>query len=404
MSGYKIGFIGCGRRSTRYLKYITELSDEIVCIAVADPNERHREIWLDAASEHHENVQEYSDWQEMLRSQGSLDGVVIATPNHLHADMAVECLRRGMVVALEKPLATTREDCERILEAEEKAGTNVLLGFVLRSTPFYRRIHDIVRSGKIGEVVAIEADELVNFGITKVNFRGKWRRHHKLSGGSLLEKSCHDMDIFNWIVGSRPVRISSFGGLLALRPDKNLPEHCDECSVRHECPYRSTDLDGVEKDSLRNRLRSEDTACIYNIDKSVNDTQSIQVLFDNGAVVNFLLTFNANGPATDRSIHVIGTKGRIWGRHAERKVTWLQNKDTTTVHEEEIVSDGSGHGGGDRTHVSHFVALLTDRKHRVSATAYDGYLAAVMCFSADASIDEKRQVGLKYAGRRIEAI
>ena len=65
------------------------------------------------------NIPEFDNWQDMLKETPDLDGIVISTPNFLHTGPAVTCLEMGLPIALEKPLATTQQDCERILSAKQ---------------------------------------------------------------------------------------------------------------------------------------------------------------------------------------------------------------------------------------------------------------------------------------------
>ena len=74
----------------------------------------------------------------------------------------------------------------------------------------HRKIREIIDSGVIGQVISIQADEFVGPFVSSILFRGSWRRLRKFSGGAMLEKCCHDMDLINWMAGSRPIAVHAF--------------------------------------------------------------------------------------------------------------------------------------------------------------------------------------------------
>ncbi|MFO8079794.1 MAG: Gfo/Idh/MocA family oxidoreductase, partial [Armatimonadota bacterium] len=269
---YRVAFIGTGGRSVAWARHYVN-ADEMEIAALADPVAEHRSVMIER-SEIDDEPAEYDDWRDMLAEHDDLDGVVISTPNYLHADQAVACLEHGLPVALEKPLATTKRDCERIIDAQGANDGRTLIGFVLRSSPFYSKIHELLSTGAIGQVVSIQADELPGLGVTSIMHRSPWRRFQELSGGAMLEKSCHDLDIINWMVGCRPVSLNCYGGRMIFGGNPSLPETCDECGVGDTCLYykkpRFSEHEDEGEEILHQFIR-EDTRCIYNIDKDNAD-------------------------------------------------------------------------------------------------------------------------------------
>ncbi len=398
---YKVAFIGTGARSCAYARpYAKE--PEIEIAALADPSANNRRVMQEKSGVDSKPA-EYDDWRDMLREHADLDGVVISTPNYLHAEPGVACLERGLAVALEKPLATTQNDCERILDAERANGGRTLIGFVLRSTPFYSRIHQLLTSGAIGRVVSIQADELPSWQVSSIMNRSPWRRYARTSGGAMLEKSCHDMDILNWMTGSRPAALASFGSRMIFLPNPALPEFCDECGVAKDCLYfrrpRMHKGEDVADADLHDFVR-EDRRCIYNIDKDNIDTQNIAIEYQNGAVANFMLNFNTGGPRSNRNFHAVGLKGRVWGNMNEKKVFWHDNLSDETK-EFDTSGDGSGHGGGDQAHARELLRMMREPDYRPEQNAAAGYLSAMMCFASDISRVERRRVDFQYENGKI---
>jgi predicted dehydrogenase len=393
---FKLGFIGTGGRSVAYAEqYAT--SDEIEITALADPNAATRKAMI-AQAKLSGTPAEYDDWRDLHAHHPDLDGVVICSPNHLHADHAVPFLERGLPIALEKPLATTQGDCERILDAERASGGRTLLGFVLRSAPFYKAIHALVRANAVGAVCSIEAHEHVRWTTSSLFMRSAWRRLQRTSGGAMLEKCCHDIDILNWMVGCRPVSLNSYGNRLMFNPNPSLPESCDTCKVGGDCNYYHTprnDALGEAGDKRLHRFLADGGACVYNTEKDITDVQTVNIEYENGAVANFLMALNVGGSRGSRNLAINGTQGCVWGDIDRMKVAAYDNRtDKETEHA--IVTDGSGHGGGDKGHAFELLRMMQDRTYVPGQNAKAGYLSAMMCLAADVSRLERRRINFRY--------
>jgi predicted dehydrogenase len=307
---------------------------------------------------------------------------------------------------VEKPLATTQEDCERIVDAERTNGGRTVVGFVLRSTPFYRTIYDAIASGKIGRLVSIQADELVGTVVSSVMNRGPWRRYTRTGGGAMLEKSCHDLDILNWMTASRPVSLDSHGRRNIFTPNPALPDSCDGCRVAEDClyykrPQRSESEDAGEEVLLQ--FVREDDRCIYNIDKDIVDTQSVIIEYENGVLATFMLTFNCPGPRASRNFHAVGTAGRVWGNLHDNEVFVYSNREDS-VERFDTSGDGSGHGGGDTLHALELHTMMSEPTYRPKQDAAAGYLSAVMSFATDISRTENRRLFFRYGPSRIHLV
>lgn len=399
----RIGIIGAGGRGVNgYVRYFKDYHVPAELTAIADPAEASRKRCMELVDElQGSKPTAYSDWKEMLNAEPTFDGMIIATPNHLHFAPALDCLESGVkAIALEKPLATRPGDCDRILDEADARGAAVQLGFVLRSTPFYRKVKELIGQGVVGKIVSIQADELVSARVSSVNFRGPWRRYSATSGGSLLEKCSHDMDILTWLASSSPSRVSSFGGQAIFTPNGNLPDQCDaKCPLSQDCPYFS------ENDRVIGfqGAKKVENVCVYNSGADVADHQSVQIHYQNGVVCNFMLNFNTDGERSNRNLHVIGTRGRIWGNHAHKSVM-SHDLASDEFTEHPLTVDSSGHGGGNLTHALEFLRLVSGENTQPVATAYDAYLSAMMCFAADRSRSEGRQVAFRYPAARRVAI
>ncbi len=391
----RVVFIGAGGRANGYTMYGAK--DQMQIVGVADPHAGNRKTFLGLNSLVG-LVPEFDDWRQMLDKVGPIDGVVITTPNHEHVEPGVECMKRGYVVALEKPIAECPEACRRLLEAKRRHAARLVIGFVMRSAPFYVKARQWIDEGRIGDVVSIQADELPHVLTTSVMFRSDWRRWKKTSGGSLLEKCCHDMDMLTWMAGGRPMRVNSFGGVKSLAPNPSLPARCADCAMAGECvyylppaKYDHPDMVRKANDGLLYKFTRDNSACIYNNGHDTYDHQTVQVEYDNGVLATLTMDFACVGKPCGRNLKVVGTRGVIWGK-VEDNALFCQNRRTDAVEEFRAVDDGSGHGGANRLHADSFVAMMEDPKHQAPASLEAGYLSAMLCFAADQSVEEKRQI------------
>ncbi|EPS45217.1 hypothetical protein H072_781 [Dactylellina haptotyla CBS 200.50] len=254
--------IGAGHRGTSYARAIKSSTNGVVA-AVADLNTYKRDSFGDRYKI--PSDLRFSDWRELLKDEsqavirdyGGIDGVLICTLDQTHADIATAVIPLGWHVLVEKPLATTYEDCLKIQAAVEKANCIFAIGHVLRYSPHNRLLHRLLTEDKIvGEIVAIEHKEPVGWYHFSHSFvRGNWHREADC-GPSILTKCCHDLDILLWLLCSPkpldpsdpstephlPSSVYSIGHLTHFRPS-NKPKHasnnCITCptSVERTCMY-----------------------------------------------------------------------------------------------------------------------------------------------------------------------
>ena len=396
MSKFKIAIIGTGGRSVSYATHYAA-HEEIEIAALVDPNPDHRRA-LAQMAEIGDDFEEYDDWRDLYEKRSDLDSVVITSPGHVHAEQAIAFLERGLPIALEKPIGNTEAECRRIVQAERAHGGRVMVGFVLRSTPFYSKVRELVAGGAIGPVIAIQADELVTRVVSSILCRNPYYRHEATGAGSLLLKCCHDMDILNWLMGCRPVAVSSMGSRMIFHPNPSLPDTCEQCGVAGTCKYYKEPATGAgenEGDRTLYRFIRESDRCIYNIDKDLIDNQILAIEYENGAVANFLMTFNSAGPRSGRNLHVMGLKGRVWGELHAQQIGYYDN-DTDETTEFAIEIDDSGHLGGDRRLALQLLDMMKDPDYQPLQTGMDGYMGNILCFAAEKSRLEGRRVDIVY--------
>jgi myo-inositol 2-dehydrogenase/D-chiro-inositol 1-dehydrogenase len=130
-----------------------------------------------------------------LLARPDVDAVAIVVPNHLHAEVGMAALEAGKDVLLEKPMATTLEDCDRLLAAARASGRVLTIGHELRLSAQYGRVKALLDAGEIG------APQYVSFSLFRFPFRpgsGGWRYDAARVGSWILEEPVHFFDFVMW--------------------------------------------------------------------------------------------------------------------------------------------------------------------------------------------------------------
>lgn len=148
-------------------------------------------------------------FDEVLADPG-IDAVVLTTPNSLHAEQCIAAARAGKHVFIEKPMALTAADCERMIAETDKAGVVLAIGLNKRRMTAFRKAAEIVRTGGVGRVVLVEANSSSGMGLTAKPEAWRWFRSES-PGGPLTTHTIHHMDLFNHLVGI-PTRVTGFAG------------------------------------------------------------------------------------------------------------------------------------------------------------------------------------------------
>lgn len=357
--------IGAGSRGQCYTNEMFKYPDKFQVVGVAEPIENRREFVKNKHSISDEHC--FDTWEKILELPKFADVAIISTMDRMHFAPAMEAIRKGYNLLLEKPAAPTAEECFLIEKEAKKYGVKILVCHVLRYTPFYKTLKSIIDEGKLGKIMSIQHCENVGNTHQSHSFvRGNWGNSVK-STPMLLQKCCHDMDILQWLVGKDVKRASSFGSRSYFTEDnapEGAPEYCiDGCPHADTCYYNAVKL-YLESDSKWFRGAATGIVdptdeqveaalhttqygkCVYKCDNDVVDHQVVNLEFEDGTVVDFnMCAFNQGG----RFIRIMGTKGEIY--NVGEGHLKLFDFATRQIEEIDVYAYGntidSGHGGGD---------------------------------------------------------
>lgn len=149
-------------------------------------------------------------YQDLLDAP-DVDAVVVATPDHTHEALVVDCLRAGKVTFAEKPLAITTAGCDRILATARRTGTRLYVGHNMRHFPMVRLLKRLIDDGAVGEPKAIWCRHFVGHG---GDFYFKdWHAERANTTSLLLQKGAHDLDVIHWLAGGVSRLVQGMGTL-----------------------------------------------------------------------------------------------------------------------------------------------------------------------------------------------
>ncbi len=377
MGAVEAVLIGGGNRGRfTYGGYARAHPERLRIVALAEPVADRRAA---LAAEHGIPADRVAaDWRQLLDGPALAPVAIVATGDTLHVEPALAAVARGYHLLLEKPIAPDPADCLRVVEAAEAAGRMLQIGHVLRYTRFYNRVHEIVASGRLGEIVAVDMKEHVaHWHLTHSYVRGKFR-NRALAAPIVLAKTCHDLDLLAWIVNRPARRVASFGSLQHFRSasaPEGAPARCtDGCPVQERCLHDAvrfycgpderlarhwpwTDL-GLDP-SREARRRALETGpygvCVYRCDNDVPDHQVLAIEFEGGVTA----TFTLQGLATHerRTIRVSGTEGELRGVFQDGLLELTRHGALGSEHER-IEASLAGHSGGDEGLLGHFTDVV----------------------------------------------
>ncbi len=307
-----------------------------------------------------------------------VEAVFVTVPDHLHAPVAIAALKAGKHVFLEKPLATTCADAAAIIEAWRVSGRCLRLGYVLRDAAFFREIRQIVRAGSLGRIQSIRLTDDLSL-VHGASYMRRWHRSSAHSGGLLVHKGCHDLDMVCWLLDTQPVRIASFGGRELF--DRPAPAgHCSVCPERGACPYADTGAYEARTPAEAADPTAFDLdRCVYGA--QIVDNQIVAFELAGGARGTYALAMRNPG-RSERRIAILGERGRLDGVF-ERGVYDLAIDGRPARRREPAAGEGAGHGGGDAGALNGFLDACRDGRRWSPAEAAESLRGLVFALAAE---------------------
>jgi predicted dehydrogenase len=290
MKTHRIGVIGLGQRIAHVLAAMAEAGWRLDVAGHVDPAPVGAPI-LAAAG-----IEAGRAWPDVaaLLADGPYDLLMIGSPNHLHFEHLVAAFAAGCPIFAEKPIVRTPEETfalARILA--DRATAPLFIGMVMRSMPIVREVIARVDGGALGEIVSVDATEHLPLEHGAYLARN-WRRRQDWGGSFMLDKVCHDFDIFGRLAGSRAAKVASFGDRRIFNP------------ARVDPPKRYEDGSAAYLAADPGWNGANDP---FQSDMDVMDHQTAIVHYGSGMVLSF--HSNSHVALQERRWYIAGAEGTL---------------------------------------------------------------------------------------------
>lgn len=392
-----VAVLGAGNRGREvYGQYIIEHPGDVKVVAVAEPDERKRGLFV---KEHGiSKVAQFKSQDALLRKERLADGIIIATLDPMHLKPTLTALDKGYKILLEKPITLDLEGTLQIAKKAKNTGSKVLVAHVLRYTKFYKELKQLLDKKVIGKIRYVDHIENIGYYHFAHSFvRGNWRKT-TVAAPIILAKSCHDMDLLYWLLGKKCLSLSSHASLeyfTAKNHPEGAGERCLDCAVEEECPYSASKIylnneQGWPVSVITTDLTYEGRykaledgpygRCVFKCDNNVAEVQTVRMTCENNIEVSFALTAFSN--EINRTSKFFGTKGEIRADLGNSLIKLYKFGKL-----EEIIKvkrELGGHGGGDTGLMKQFIKLLRGEAEKDGDTMIaDSLESHLMAFAAE---------------------
>lgn len=328
----KYALIGCGRIATNHVKAVLNNSLEFVAVCDVIP-ERMEELLAKHGLQSDTRIKRYTDYKKLIEDN-HIELVGIATESGIHAEIALYCIEHNINVIIEKPMAMSIEDANKIIQLSEEKGVKVSACHQNRFNIAVQEMRKALEAGRFGKLshgsIHVRWNRNQNY-YTQAPWRGTWAQ----DGGALMNQCIHGIDLLRWMLG-------------------------DDIE----------EVYGVTRQQFHHYLEAEDIGMAV-------------VKFKNGAVATIEGTTNVYPQNLEETLYLFGEKGtvKLGGKSTNNIDVW-NFSDETDIDEankglEEVTSNVYGNG-----HTSLYAdvidAILNDRRPYVDAYAGKNALELVL--------------------------
>lgn len=371
MKLHRIGVIGLGQRIAHVLLAMNEVGWSLDLAGYVDPSPvglpilTGRDLDLGKA---------YADVPALLRD-GPFDLVMIGSPNHLHLEHLLAAFEAGYPIFAEKPIVRTEAETYALARHLADARTPQLyIGLVMRSMPIVQETIRRCDAGELGELISMDATEHLppeHGGYLARN----WRRKQEWGGSYLLDKVCHDFDIFGRLAKSRPSFVASLGGRRIFHAGRKDPPR--------------TYSDGTAAYAMRD-AGWQGANDAFQSDMDVTDHQTALVEYASG----FQLSFHANSHTAlgERRWFIAGTEGTLIADLVRNKLMVRQAMEKGKPERIDYANrTEDNHNGADQAMARDLLATLEGRAP-FPVTPDDSMVAGLTVMAIDRAMTERRLI------------
>lgn len=353
-----IGVIGCGTRMKYLLKLLLD-KRKYKIIALYDINKK---AIRDFKKLFNEKLKIHNSYRLLVEDK-DIDWIFIGSWNSAHKEQIITAFNANKHVFCEKPIAISIKECKEIKKAYKK-NLKFLIGYPFRFSPHYRKIKKIIEKEKIGKIVSMEFNETLPFehGLAIMT---DWRRFTKYSGGHILEKCCHYIDLANWLNESLVKKVASFGSLNFFKSENSyIFEKLKKEEKHRKSPFIT--------------------------EKDIVDNQVVIIEYYNG--VHAVFHTNCSSSIPERRMYICGTEGAI---RADVLTGKIEVKSILEEEKIEIFSETAreSHGGGDKFLIKELIKMMeTDYAQN---TIDDAIKSAITAIAIDEAMKNQEVIDME---------
>ncbi len=369
---------GMGLRAGHVLSTLKDAMPEAEIVGFFDP----QPTFLDMLGD----VPRFPSVQAML-SDAKPDLYCVFSPNVFHLDHIRLGLEAGVQVFTEKPVVISIAETLELAQLLAKHGGagRAMVGLVLRYSQHMVDLRAAMAQGMLGDIVSLEANEHIA-PYHGAFFMRDWRRRDAYAGGFMLEKCCHDLDIYNMVTRSRPAQVASFGGRKSFVP-ANVPKSNEEAEIFH-----------VKKSVW------ESAPDPFHSDGDIIDYQTAILKYETGASLAFHT--NLNVPDEHRRFCIMGTHGMAEGDFVRGylKVTARDGRRLIDMDYSSGAAAKGAHYGADEMMCADITKYLRGQAAGLPVSILDAMEAGVAALAMDEARFKGQVVDLTETWAKLDAI
>lgn len=384
MKQFTVAIIGTGSRGSRFADYMSSQKEKFRVVALCDINPEQIKKTIELAKL--EEVKTFTDPKEFFEEKRA-DILVISTSDREHVPQAVQGMKLGYDLLLEKPLSDSREELELLLKTQEETGRTVVVCHELRYAPGFKKCADLLEEGVIGKVYAIDASERVWYAHWVQAYVRGIGASLELGHPAILAKCSHDLDLVQAYAKSECDTLSSVGDLSFFIPE-NAPQdsayRCLDCKHQDTCPFSAKriyidywyklgkpefqwpfnkvtiDRPHTEEKIRQGLQEGEYGICAFKCKVEKVDHQLVQMTFKNGVKASLKMVY-AN--EAGRRLVFYGNYGEmIFDEREERIDIMPYGEEKRSISLKDIMTEDQSHGGGDIKLTEQLYGMLTGEK------------------------------------------
>ncbi|MFW5980665.1 MAG: Gfo/Idh/MocA family protein [Halanaerobiaceae bacterium] len=409
----RFAVIGTGSRSSMYYNALAngeEISEENDLVALMDLSQTRMDY---VKSRLGKNLPTYKprQFQEMIKKE-NIEGIVVTTKDAHHHEYIIKGLQHDLKVITEKPMTTTEDKCQEILDVMEETEGELIVTFNYRYSPYRSKVKELLQKGTIGDLTLVEFHWYLDTTHGADYYR-RWHRNKHNSGSLFVHKATHHFDLVNWWIDGYPEKVFAMGEKNFYRPETHdYSTRCQNCDMTDECKFYMNMKDSDKLSDLYLKAEEEDgyirDKCVFSPDIDIWDTRAITANYDNSVMLSYSL--NNYAPYEGYKVAFVGTEGRIEqdvveasyisGHDGKIERRTPENNARLEVfplfdesYEVEVEVEEGGHGGGDiRLLKDIFLKETEEDPLQRKAGGMDGAMSILTGVAARRSIEWEKVV------------